>query len=459
MTESSRREKDLPMTEEFEYVRGIDPNGRSVNVPKSLFGGNLDVASEEVLGGIKASPKSETDTNEVKIDPNTGKLYCPPSEVAMATAEQIGGIVADVKTSEDTKEVKIDPNTGKLYVPKGEGTPPDEEDITLASQGNSSVLQFKNRGRDKGMGYVILRSNKTIAEQMIQDNTIYEIRYDFDLDGETLEIPANCVLDFKGGSFSNGTLQGDNTKISGNPTYSIFNDCEIKGFNIGYMDVRWFGAISDFKSSSDQGTDNAVCFDRAIKACGKNVGAYVKVIGKYTIASTVEVKYDLNLVGEYHVNRSFWTPSSDGYVDTDVVEEGCNSLIYVPDGVTAFNVVGRGLQNRKTANLNINNIRFVGGGTDNETVLIDFNTTGAPPRVGKFIECRCTGFNKVLYFHDLGLFADGTIYGGLVIARVIAYANKQFIVAKASGDLVPTLCNLKITDSNTFSLTGEMVQE
>ncbi|MBQ8265196.1 MAG: metallophosphoesterase [Bacteroides sp.] len=104
------------MTEEFEYVRGIDPNGRSVNVPKSLFGGNLDVASEEVLGGVKASPKSETDTNEVKIDPNTGKLYCPPSEVSMATAEQIGGIVADVKTSEETEEVKIDPNTGKAYV-------------------------------------------------------------------------------------------------------------------------------------------------------------------------------------------------------------------------------------------------------------------------------------------------------------------------------------------------------
>ena len=116
MEESSRREKDLPMTEEFEYVRGIDPNGRSVNVPKSLFGGNLDVASEEVLGGIKASPKSETDTNEVKIDPNTGKLYCPPSEVAMATAEKIGGIVADVKTSEETEEVKIDPSTGKAYV-------------------------------------------------------------------------------------------------------------------------------------------------------------------------------------------------------------------------------------------------------------------------------------------------------------------------------------------------------
>ena len=246
MTESSRREKDLPMTEEFEYVRGIDPNGRSVNVPKSLFGGNLDVASEEVLGGVKASPKSETDTNEVKIDPETGKLYCPPSEVSMATAEQIGGIVADVKTSEETEEVKIDPNTGKLYVPKGEGTPPDEEDITLASLGDSSVLQFKNRGKDKGMGYVILRTGKNLMSQISEPNTIYEVRYDFDLNGGTFEIPADCVLDFKGGSFNNGTLVGNNTSINAGVCKIFDTDIVIDGtWNVTEAYAEWFGAVGD----------------------------------------------------------------------------------------------------------------------------------------------------------------------------------------------------------------------
>ena len=46
------------------------------------------------------------------------------------------------------------------------------------------------------MGYVILRKNKTFAEQVTKTNTIYEIRYDFDLGGESVTIPEDCVLKF-----------------------------------------------------------------------------------------------------------------------------------------------------------------------------------------------------------------------------------------------------------------------
>jgi len=41
-----------------------------------------------------------------------------------------------------------------------------------------------------------------------QPNTIYEIRYDFDLYGAEIVIPEDCVLKFEGGSFKNGTLTG-----------------------------------------------------------------------------------------------------------------------------------------------------------------------------------------------------------------------------------------------------------
>ena len=52
---------------------------------------------------------------------------------------------------------------------------PDEEDIT--SDANNR-LKFANRPATNGMGYVILRKNKTFAEQVTLPNTIYEIRYD-----------------------------------------------------------------------------------------------------------------------------------------------------------------------------------------------------------------------------------------------------------------------------------------
>lgn len=41
---------------------------------------------------------------------------------------------------------------------------------------------------------------------MNQANTIYEIRYDFYLDGETIEMKEGCTLKFCGGSLKNGVV-------------------------------------------------------------------------------------------------------------------------------------------------------------------------------------------------------------------------------------------------------------
>ena len=47
-----------------------------------------------------------------------------------------------------------------------------------------------------------------------QPNTIYEIRYDFNLDGKTIIIPNNCILYFTSGKFYNGSINMDNTIVS-----------------------------------------------------------------------------------------------------------------------------------------------------------------------------------------------------------------------------------------------------
>ena len=364
MTESSRREKDLPMTEEFEYVRGIDPNGRSVKVPKSLFGGNLDVASEEVLGGVKASPKSDTDTNEVKIDPNTGKLYCPPSEVAMATAEQIGGIVAEVKTSEETEEVKIDPNTGKAYVKPSFS--PDEEDITAVPSGNVNVLKLKNRDTSNGMGYIILRKDKTAIEQMTEPKTIYEIRYDFDLDGGTLEVPEGCVLDFKGGSFSNGTIVGNNTTIISGLTQIL--NVNLTGTWFGKGHITWFGADVNKEDNSD-----------AIQRCMDAFDTTIIDVGTYKVTKTLigskssVIKGDDNI---YSNNRISFIPESD-----DVT-----TLFSLPNGTVQYYVIeGIRLMGNKAATVE-------GAKWKSGTICIDI-TSGANINLR---HCMVFGFAKGL---------------------------------------------------------------
>lgn len=102
-------------------------------------------ASATELGGIKAEGKTNGYSVEVRIDPNTHKLYVPdypqipklgavatsndyndlnnkpdiPAQYSLPAASEtaLGGIKAASKTVEYTVEVKKDPATHKLYVP------------------------------------------------------------------------------------------------------------------------------------------------------------------------------------------------------------------------------------------------------------------------------------------------------------------------------------------------------
>lgn len=131
---------------------------------------------------------------------------------------------------------------------------PDDEDL----QADYGYLQFKDRKYNpdlaSGKGYKILRKNwlgvnNVLTQDMInEENTIYIIRYDFDLNGKEIIIPEGCVLQFKGGSLSNGILNGNNTNIIA-PKNLIFNSITIKGkwviFNI-YTNWFDFNTINNY---------------------------------------------------------------------------------------------------------------------------------------------------------------------------------------------------------------------
>lgn len=74
-----------------------------------------------------------------------------------------------------------------------------------------------------GVSCIIADSTKMELRNIItpvminQPNTIYEIRYDFNLDGHIIEIPEECTLVFNGGELTNGTIISNNTKVEGSP--------------------------------------------------------------------------------------------------------------------------------------------------------------------------------------------------------------------------------------------------
>lgn len=110
----------------------------------------------------------------------------------------------------------------------------DNEDIeSINNSDGYNVLKLADREYDEanfsGKGYKILRKNisdgkNILTQEMINDaNTVYEIRYDFDLNGTEITIPEGCTLKFNGGSLCNGTLIGNNTII-----YNYIIDFSIK---------------------------------------------------------------------------------------------------------------------------------------------------------------------------------------------------------------------------------------
>lgn len=162
--------------------------------------------------------------------------------------------VYDVKISDGSITLdKLSEEVMQLISSKGDITInnfPDNEDLelyTIYQDSNNKIdaIRFKDRDNSNGMAYKYLRKTKNMIlsqSDFNQANTIYEIRYDFDLNSQTITIPEGCILRFNGGSISNGTINFNNTLLSG--------DIKIKTNILG--DIRngdiypeWFGAVGD----------------------------------------------------------------------------------------------------------------------------------------------------------------------------------------------------------------------
>lgn len=132
----------------------------------------------------------------------------------------------------------------------------DNEDIAEID----GKFKFADRGYSPaqftGMGRAILRKNlvdvgggtvkNVLTQNMInKSNTIYEIRYDFDLNGQEITIPEGCVLDFQGGSISNGNIIGNELIVQN--AYNVFNEINITGTFKSDIPLQAFGYLNNPK--------------------------------------------------------------------------------------------------------------------------------------------------------------------------------------------------------------------
>lgn len=85
------------------------------------------------------------------------------------------------------------------------------------------------------------RKNILTQQMMGCEGYKYVIKWDFDLNGQTITVPENCILEFEGGSLSNGMLIGNETQIIAEKT-AIFTNITISGtWNVPDITSSWFG--------------------------------------------------------------------------------------------------------------------------------------------------------------------------------------------------------------------------
>ncbi|MCR5497926.1 MAG: hypothetical protein K6F48_08810 [Paludibacteraceae bacterium] len=72
---------------------------------------------------------------------------------------------------------------------------------------------------------IVIDPQVDLQKQLSKNGMVYEIKSDIDLEGQMIELPLNCVLDFNGGSLFNGSIKG-----------KIGNE---------YLCPEWFGAKGD----------------------------------------------------------------------------------------------------------------------------------------------------------------------------------------------------------------------
>lgn len=185
----------------------------------------------------------------------------------------------------------------------------DNEDIKAIIDSNGiKELKFADKAYNpaefSGLGRVILRKNiiqgkNVLTQEMInKPNTIYVIRYDFDLNGATINVPENCTLDFQGGSLKDGTLNGNNTLLVSFP-YHIFYNIKLKNrFNIENLYVEWFGVKPNINIDNSQvinvAISNAVNINKPLLFTNES----------YYINNPIILKTKIILKGIYSIEKN-----------------------------------------------------------------------------------------------------------------------------------------------------------
>ncbi len=118
-----------------------------------------------------------------------------------------------------------------------------QTDGTIASRPIESL--FDRPSGSCNSGYYVLPQNFDFQNiPSTHANAIWEVRYCHDLQNAHVDLPANVILSFKGGQFTNyQSLTGDFTVIDAPSTPILLGDMIDGTWSISHVNASWLGAV------------------------------------------------------------------------------------------------------------------------------------------------------------------------------------------------------------------------
>lgn len=282
-----------------------------------------------------------------------------------------------------------------------EATTTTVENNSITNEKLDDSIKFTRSATGNNRGYKVLVANGTATSQITDENTIYEIRTDFDLGGLTLNIPRNCTLYFNGGSLKNGTIRGMLDIVD--CKYQIFDNITFvryaSQFHTDYIRPEWFGAKGNYSFNSWSGTDDSVAIQTAIEAAN--------------IVGVVKIKFS---------SCCYRVDSGVNLENGNILLEGCGSNVredsYFPNTLslskynqyTGTMIVNRGssacftLSSTATMPLQVRDIDFCSPVSSSTNCALKFSSDFNGPVWPLYIRnCHFRGFHKAIWLYSTGV--------------------------------------------------------
>jgi len=146
---------------------------------------------------------------------------------------------------------------------------------------------------------IILDESISLSEQLTEQNSVYIIKGEFDLNNDSVTIPNNCTLLFKNGSIINGTVTLQNTKLDGEVK---FNNVTISGSCTNdLLTPQMFGAYPSLNETESNKTQHTLAFENIARVIN-NQNTLSKTIyvsgGHYAINKKITINTDCKIYGD-----------------------------------------------------------------------------------------------------------------------------------------------------------------